>query len=173
MSLPNNIPLRYHTKTHLARLPHADYGVGPEREHIDDIFKSNAGLVHGKLRGFYKIKPLSTNVCRVTFVAQGSMGGQVPDFAMSSGTKRTLGSVKRLQNKYMRNGKRVDAEQRLEFPDPPRLDQLSDEQKAIVARCRVLEVGSDLRQWTSLESPSSLVGMWMQYTKPTGDEKTR
>jgi hypothetical protein len=157
----------------LFRLPHADYGVGPEGEHIDDIFKSNAGLVQGKLRGFYKIKPLSTNVCRVTFVAQGSMGGQVPDFAMSWGTKRTLGIVKRLQNKYMRNGKRVDAEQRLEFPDPPRLDQLSDEQKAIVARCSALEVGSDLRQWTSLESPSSLVKMWMQYTKRAGDEKTR
>jgi hypothetical protein len=154
-------------------LPHADYGPGPEREHIDDIFKSNAALIQGKLRSFYQIKPLSTNVCRVTFVAQGSLGGQVPDFAMSWAIKRTLGIVKRLQTKYMRNGKRVDAEQRLEFPDPPRLDQLSDEQKEIVARCRVLEVGSDLRQWTSLESHSSLVGMWMQYTESTGDEKTR
>jgi hypothetical protein len=101
------------------------------------------------------------------------MGGQVPDFAMNWGIKNTVGIVKRLQDKYMRNGERVDAEQRLAFLDPPRLDQLSDEQKEIVARCRVLEVGSDLRRWTSLESPSTLVKMWKLYTKPTGDEKTR
>jgi hypothetical protein len=154
-------------------LPHAEYGAGPEREYIDDFFKSNATFVHGKLRGFYQIKPLATNVCRVTFAGLGALGGQVPDFAMKFAVKHSLTVVKRLQIKYTRNGARVDAEQRLEFPDPPRLDELNDEQKEIVARCRVLEVGSDLRRWTSLESPSTLVKMWMQYTKPTGDEKTR
>jgi hypothetical protein len=109
----------------------------------------------------------------VTFVAQGTLGGSVPVFAMKWVIKFSIDVVARLQDKYMRNGKHVDAEQRLEFPDPPRLDQLSDEQKEIVARCKVLEVGSDLRRWTSLESPSSLVKMWMQYTKRAGDEKTR
>jgi hypothetical protein len=119
------------------------------------------------------MEPISTNVCRVAFVGQGVMGGSVPEFAMKWGLKRSLGIVKRLQTKYMRNGVRVDAEQRQEFPGPPRLDQLNDEQKEIVARCKRLEVGSDLHMWTSLKSPSGLVDMWMHHTKPTSEKKTR
>jgi hypothetical protein len=129
--------------------------------------------VLGKLRGFYKFEPLAANACRVTLVLQGSMGGRVPDFAMKWAIRYSLAAVVILQNKLMRNGKVVDAEQRREFPDPPRLNQLNVEQREVVDKCRALEVGSDLRQWTSLDSPSHLVEMWMQYTKPTDSDKTR
>lgn len=73
----------------------------------------------------------------------------------------------------MRNGKRVDAELRLMFPPPPPLDQLNEEQLEVVARSKNLEAGTAGADWTSLESHSNLVEMWLQRSKVTGDEKTR
>jgi hypothetical protein len=101
------------------------------------------------------------------------MGGSVPDFAMKWAIKSSLSVVKRLQYKYVRNGKDVDAEMRLARRKPPRLDQLSEDQKEIVDRCRALEVGSGLRRWTALEATSNLVQMWVLRTHPTGNEATR
>jgi hypothetical protein len=147
----------------------AEYCAGPERERVNDIVKSNPA-VQGKMRGIYQIKPLSANICRVHFVGQGTLGGSVPDFAMKWTIRFSLDTVKNLQTRYMRDGKKVDAELRRMLPGPPKLELLSEEQKEFVAIGKALEVGSDLRRWTSLESPS--IDMWMQ-KKPTGDEKTR
>ena len=41
-----------------------------------DTHKSAEKVLHGELRGFYRIRPLAKNVCRVTFVAQGALGGR-------------------------------------------------------------------------------------------------
>jgi hypothetical protein len=49
----------------------------------DEILKANHSLVLAKVHGYYEIKPLAENVCRLTFVAQGQMGGNVPNFAMT------------------------------------------------------------------------------------------
>ena len=64
-----------------------------------DTHKSAEKVVHGELRGFFRIRPLAKNVCRVTFVAQGALGGQIPDRVMRSLIKFSLEIVKRLQDK--------------------------------------------------------------------------
>jgi hypothetical protein len=84
--------------------------------------------VLGKLRGFYRIKTLAPNVCRVTLVAQGSLGGSFTKQAMAWAVKYSLGMVKTLQDKYMRNGAKVDAEMRAAFPAPPPRGNLTSEQ---------------------------------------------
>ena len=84
--------------------------------------------VVGKLRGFYRIKTLAPNVCRVTLVAQGSLGGSFTKQAMAWAVKSSLGMVKTLQDKYMRNGAKVDAEMRGAFPAPPLRRSLTSEQ---------------------------------------------
>jgi hypothetical protein len=84
--------------------------------------------VVAKLRGFYRIKILAPNVCRVTLVAQGSLGGSFTKQAMAWAVKSTLGMVKKLQDKYMRNGAKVDAEMRGAFSAPPPRRSLTSEQ---------------------------------------------
>ena len=64
-----------------------------------DTHKSAENVVHGELRGFYRIHPLAKNVCRVTLVAQGALGGQIPGRVMNSLIKFSLDIVKRLQDK--------------------------------------------------------------------------
>jgi hypothetical protein len=63
--------------------------------------------------------------------------------------------VKRLQTQYLRNESIVDAEQLLAFPDPPRFDELDDEQQSVVRNCSALEADSvGVDAWAALESPS-------------------
>jgi hypothetical protein len=64
-----------------------------------DTHKSAEKVVHGELRGFYRIHPLAKNVCRVTFVGQGALGGSIPDRVMNSLIKYSLGIVKEAQDK--------------------------------------------------------------------------
>jgi hypothetical protein len=84
--------------------------------------------VLGKIRGFYRIKTLAPNVCRVTQVGRGDAGGSITKQAMAWAVKRSLGMVKKLQDKYMRNGVKVDAEMRGAFPTPPPQRSLTSEQ---------------------------------------------
>ncbi|GMI35859.1 hypothetical protein TeGR_g6190, partial [Tetraparma gracilis] len=119
--------------------PHEDFGPGAEREIIDAALEAAKRSVLAKGRGFYRIKTLAPNVCRVTMVAQGSLGGSFTKQAMAWAVKSTLSMVKSLQDKYMRNGAKVDAEMRAAFPAPPPRGNLTSEQDAIVARCLRLE----------------------------------
>jgi hypothetical protein len=64
-----------------------------------DKNKSADKIVLGELRGFYRIHPLAKNVSRVTFVAQGALGGQIPGSVMSSLIKFSLDIVKEAQDK--------------------------------------------------------------------------
>jgi hypothetical protein len=84
--------------------------------------------VLGKLQGFFRIKTLAPNICRVTLVLQGNLGGSFTKQAMAWAVKRSLGMVKTLQDKYMRNGAKVDAEMRGAFPAPPPRRSLTSEQ---------------------------------------------
>ena len=64
-----------------------------------DTHKSAENVVHGELRGFYRIHPLAKNVCRVTLVGQSILGGSIPDRVMNSLMKYSLGIVKEAQDK--------------------------------------------------------------------------
>ncbi|GMI35816.1 hypothetical protein TeGR_g4303, partial [Tetraparma gracilis] len=65
--------------------------------------KSSPKSVLGELRGCYRICPQAENVCRVTFVAQGNLGGwtegKVPAFVLKHMVRFTLDVVKRLQER--------------------------------------------------------------------------
>ncbi|GMI27852.1 hypothetical protein TeGR_g10416 [Tetraparma gracilis] len=173
--------------------PHEDYGSGAEKETVDAALEAEKRSVIGKLRGFYRIKTLASNVCRVTLVAQGDAGGTIGKQAMAWGIKFLLGIVKNLKDKCMRNGAKVDAEMRGAFPAPPLRRSLTREQDAMVARCLSLEKdaeastrGSRKRSnvmaavsaksaaaqaravkgsWVELRSTSLFVSMSMKYTK--------
>ena len=64
-----------------------------------DTHKSAEKVVHGELRGFYRIHPLAKNVCRVTLVGQSILGGSIPDRVMNSLIKFSLEIVKGMQDK--------------------------------------------------------------------------
>ncbi|GMI25032.1 hypothetical protein TeGR_g8761 [Tetraparma gracilis] len=128
--------------------------------------KSSDAVIVSQSRGLYRISSLAENVCRVTLVAQGTIGGWVPDQAMKFLIRSTLGIVEDTRDKYERNGKVVDAELRSEFPPPPLLDQLNGEQMRIAQKCLAMETGSAGVEWTPLKSTSPFVAFSMQYTKP-------
>ncbi|GMI28476.1 hypothetical protein TeGR_g12203 [Tetraparma gracilis] len=123
--------------------PHEDFGLGAEKQIVDTALEAEKRSVLGRLRGFYRIKTLAFNVCRVTLVAQGSLGGSFTKQAMAWAVKSLLGMVKTLQDKYMRNGAKVDAEIRGAFPAPPLRRSITSEQNALVARCLTLEKGAE------------------------------
>jgi hypothetical protein len=89
---------------------------------------------------------------------------------MKYGLKRTLMVVDRLRDKYERNGKSVDAELRGDFPPPPNIGQLGEEQRRIAQSCMGLETGSATVEWVKLKSASPFVELGMKYSKPFGDE---
>ena len=99
-----------------------------EKQIVDAALEAEKRSVLAKLQGFFRIKTLAPNVCRVTMVAQGSLGGSFTKQAMAWGIKSTLGMMKTLQDKYMRNGAKVDAEMRAAFPAPPLRRSLTSEQ---------------------------------------------
>ncbi|GMI36384.1 hypothetical protein TeGR_g14709 [Tetraparma gracilis] len=148
--------------------PHEDFGLGAEKQIVDTALEAEKRSVLGRLRGFYRIKTLSPNVCRVTFVLQGNLGGSFTKQAMAWALKHSLGMVKSLQ------------------------DNLTSEQDALVARCLTLEKGAEgsnvvaavginsaaaqaravKGSWVELKSISPFVSMSMAYTEPEGNESS-
>ncbi|GMI22423.1 hypothetical protein TeGR_g13348, partial [Tetraparma gracilis] len=139
--------------------PHEDYGPGAEKQIVDAALEAMKSSVVGKLRGFYRIKTLAPNVCRVTLVAKGSLGGSFTKQAMAWAVKSSLGMVKTLQDKYMRNGAKVDAEMRGAFPAPPPRRSLTSEQDALVARCLSLEKGAEASSTSNNSSSKRLLAV--------------
>jgi hypothetical protein len=114
--------------------------------------------------------------------------------AMNFGVKDALGSAEELRDKYERNGKAVDAELRREFPPPPLLQHLDEEQSGIVHSCLAMETESAAAastnssskrilaaiagnsaasraravkgSWVEMKSASAFVSLSMKYTKP-------
>ncbi|GMI20434.1 hypothetical protein TeGR_g7621 [Tetraparma gracilis] len=181
--------------------PHEDFGQGAEKQIVDEALETAKSAVLGKFRGFYRIKTLAPNVCRVTMVAQGSLGGSFTKKAMAWAVKSSLGLVKTLLDKYMRNGAKVDAEMRGAFPAPPLRRRLTSEQDALVARCLSLEKGAAASStsnnssskrllavfvgnsaapqaravkgsWVEMKSTSPFVSMSMKYTEPEDGESS-
>ncbi|GMI28453.1 hypothetical protein TeGR_g7642, partial [Tetraparma gracilis] len=101
--------------------------------------KSSPKSVLGELRGCYRICPQAENVCRVTFVFQGNLGGwtegKIPAFVLKHMVRFTLDVVKRLQEMHERNAAEVDAEVQRKFPLPKRELELNEGQKQLVDGC--------------------------------------
>jgi hypothetical protein len=84
--------------------------------------------VIAKATGFFRLETLALNVCRITLVGHGDAGGNIGKQAMAWGIKTMLSVVSLLQDKYIRNGAKVDAETRGAFPAPPPRSSLTSEQ---------------------------------------------
>jgi hypothetical protein len=122
------------------------------------------------VQGFWRFAPIAANVCRATFVFQLTAGGSVPVLAMNFGVKTALATAEGLRDKYERSGKAVDAELRGDFPPPPLMNLLDEEQTRVAKSCMALETASAALEWTSLKSSSPFVALSMRYTKPVGNE---
>ena len=132
--------------------------------------RAAASAVRGGVVGFYRLHPLAANVCRVTVCFRAQLRGQVPKLVIDMRVKNTLGIVELMRDKYERSGKAVDAERRGDFPQPPLLQELNDEQRRLAEKCLSLELAAvDL---SPLKSTSTFVKLSMAYTRLRG-ERTR
>jgi hypothetical protein len=141
----------------LASLALADSHELVEKILEDD--KRATGCTRGTTQGFWRLRTLSPDVCRVTFVFQVTAGGSVPVAAMNFGVKTGLSIAERLRDRYERNGEAVDAELRRAMPPPPLLRHLesavgvssavlrpyvsNDKQTSIMEVCLSLEAEAD------------------------------
>ena len=132
--------------------------------------RAAASAVRGGAVGYYRLHALAANVCRVTVCFRAQVRGQVPKLIIDMRVKNTVGIIELIRDKYERSGKAVDAELRGDFPPPPTMDQLSEEQRRIAQSCMGLETGSAEVEWTKLKSASPFVELGMQYSKPFGNE---
>jgi len=127
--------------------------------------------IRGTVRGYWRIKPLATSVCQVTYLVQAELGGSIPSAIINAGIKDNLGLVQTMQVRFARNGKLVDKEMRDVFASPPPLAELSEEQMSVVEECRSLE-SEEGSEWETLTSPSPFVTMWMTHKPVTMGERS-
>ncbi len=128
--------------------------------------------VRGSTTGLWRIESLAPNVCRVTYIVRAKMNGFIPRVLVNASLKSQLMILNELQDKYLRNGKMVDAEMRAAFSTPPSFNSLSAEQHDVVAHCRSdLEAGVRTA-WENLHSPFPFVKMWIKHTPTRRGEKS-
>jgi len=111
------------------------------------------------------------SVCQVTYLIQAQVGGSLPRALINTRLQSTLSLVDRMQDKFERKGKVVDAEMRSAFPLPPPLAELNDEQKLVVESCRYLE-SEEGGEWEPLPSSSPFVDMWCKHTPAKRGERS-
>jgi hypothetical protein len=145
------------------------FGDGAAKKKADTILETDAFAVKSVRawsKGFYRVVPLAPSVCKVTFVMQASAGGLIPLMIINYQVLRSLSILKRLQDKYERNGGQVDAEMRSAYPTPPLLDKLNPGQASVIKSG--LELGTDADIGEGLSTLPSLfpfVDMWMTYAR--------
>ena len=71
--------------------------------------KAAAKVVRGTSRGFMRISAVAPNACKLTFAGQGDLAGNIPSWVVNHWVLYTLGLVKRVQDKFQRNGKKVSS----------------------------------------------------------------
>jgi hypothetical protein len=159
-------------------LAFADLSACSQRSHVEamesliKLDKKASAAVRGTLTGIYRIMPIAKNVCRITLVSQGMLGGQIPSAVMNMRIKSTLGIVKRLRDKYERKDKEIDKEVRDEYSRPSPVSALTAEQREIYARCRALEKNAGGSGWIDISYSSPLVKMSMKHVPPQRGERS-
>jgi hypothetical protein len=148
-----------------------DDGFGVATAKASDVIATDdvaLAAVRGSTWGVWKIKPRARSVCQVTLVQQGFVGGSIPLVIVNSRLKKSIAVVDRLRDKYERRGEEVDEELREEFPRPPNLEDLSDDQKSVFARCSSLSADDALL--VPVKSPEPLITMSMMHAPPANGE---
>jgi hypothetical protein len=127
--------------------------------------KDAVAAVRASTKGVVTIKPLAPNVCRVTLVQQGFVGGSIPLIFVNFRLKKALGVVVRLHEKFERSCLDVDSEVREAMPLPPLLDDLQEDQRELVAECLSLEAAGS-GSLIKMKSSDVFVKMSMLYEPP-------
>jgi hypothetical protein len=147
------------------------YGVGPVTTAVEDLIASDSAAsksTRATTRGIWRIKPLADNVCEVSLVQTAAFNGSIPSWLGKMFVKGALSGARRLQNKYRRNGIVVDAEMRRHFSLPPRVSELTAEQRRVFDEARVLqqEVNEEgAISWDPLPCSSPFVDMYSRFTR--------
>ena len=132
---------------------------------------SHASVCICPVCAFPNIFSLTHTHSQITYLVQAQLNGSIPRALLNTRIQSTLSAVLTIQDKFERPPRVVDAEMREAFMDPPLLDSLDDEQKAIVLDCRTLETDVN-GDWVPLTSPAPLVGMWKKCTPPRKGERS-
>jgi hypothetical protein len=141
-----------------------------EASDIIATHKDAVAAVRGSTRGVWRIEPRAPNVCLLSLVSQGTVGGSIPLMFVNAMLKKNIAIVDRLRLSFERKEKDVDSEVREALPNPPNIEDLSDEQKELLASC--LTLASRRGNLVKVGSPSPFVGMSMAYSSPQKGERS-
>jgi hypothetical protein len=140
---------------------------------------SKEGFVLAETTGVYFINEIAPNVCRVTRIQTvdlkftGLLQKAVMDKAIDYLAKNQLIEANRLQEKFRRNGKEVDAEVRGALVERMREGvELEEDQKKVFGELEKLFGGQGERGWGPLESPYEGVKMEIKYKQQEKGKKT-
>ena len=93
-----------------------------------------------------------------------TLGGSIPRELLALRKKQSLEVMQRMQDKYERAAKTVDAEIRASFPAPPALADLSSSRSAVIANGKKLSRAAFLRRgWEPLPFPDPFVETFVSY----------
>jgi hypothetical protein len=141
------------------------------KNHSDAVNAERASMI-----GFYRFKPLASNLCELTFVASYDFGGRIPTFIAGALVKSGLSVVERMQHKFSRNGVAVDREMRETFATPPTLEQLVADHPELakeIRKCQDLEVDhSEDGEFVPVRSSSPFAKMWKKHAPPKRGERS-
>ena len=114
-------------------------------------------VVWSKTKGVYRISECGPRSCKLELVQHWDAGGSIAQFVVEANIMSVLGDVEKARVKFERNGKVVDEENRVAFKAPPAIDELTEDQTPIVARCLEMEDGAGtrgiMRYFPPLSSP--------------------
>ncbi|GMI48438.1 hypothetical protein TrCOL_g6642 [Triparma columacea] len=140
---------------------------------------SKEGFVLGETTGVYFFNEIAPNICRVTRVQTvdlkftGLLQKAVMDKAIDYLAKGQLVEANRLQEKFRRNGKEVDAEVRGALVERMREGvELEEDQKKVFGELEELFSGEGERGWGPLESPYEGVKMQIKYRQQLRGKKS-
>ncbi|GMI25113.1 hypothetical protein TrCOL_g11460, partial [Triparma columacea] len=139
---------------------------------------SKEGFVLAETRGVYFFNEIAPNVCRVTRIQTvdlkfSGIHKTVMDNAIEYLAKNELVEANRLQKKFRRNGKEVDAEVRGALVERMREGvELEEDQKKVFEELEELFDGEDEKGWGPLKSPYEGVKMEIMYKQQEKREKT-
>jgi len=139
---------------------------------------SKDGFVVGVTRGIYIMAEVAPNICRVTRIQTVDLKFHgihktVMDNAIDYLAKNQLVEANRLQEKFRRNGKEVDAEVRGALVERMREGvELEEDQKEVFWELEELFGGEDEKGWGPLKSPYEGVKMQIKYKQQEKGKKT-
>jgi len=95
-----------------------------------NVHASNA--VEATKKGFFRIHRTAPRICEVTLVLQLVLGGTLPSFSQTTYLKLSLELLAKLQDRFERNPRIVDAESRSAFSCPVLYSRLAPKKQQLI-----------------------------------------